>query len=84
MSPRDSNPTQHHNNDLKKEIAAEEIMTWDGSIRDEASRHINLQDDAQRTLPFMQMPLYTMICPCTVDSLSRLTVLQLLYLTTFS
>lgn len=84
MSPRDLDPTPHHNNDLNTEIAAQGIITWDGTVRDELSRHINLQDDAQRTLSFMQMPLYAMICSCIVDSVSHLTVLQLLYLTTFS
>ncbi len=76
MSPRDSNPTPHHNNDLKTDISAQGIITWDGSIREEVSWHINLHNDAKRTLPFMQMPLYAMICPCTVDSVSCLTVLQ--------
>lgn len=75
MSPRDSDPTPRHNNDLRTEITVQGIITWDGTVRDELSRHINPQEDTRRTLPFMQMPLHALICSCTVGTVSHLAVL---------
>lgn len=63
MRARDSDPISSHNNDLKTEITIRGIITWNSTMKNGLSGHINLQEDARRTLRFMQM----LLCgSCTV------------------